>query len=77
MHWVPETAPAPARVRFKLVIFPLTLLYSDTAAISALARRIKAGTPIDQVCSLRRFEASLDLIGMGEACELEQRLAET
>ncbi len=62
---------------FKLVIFPLTILLSATAAIrSALARIQADGTPIELLPSLPAFDEFLDLIGMAEIRELERRFAE-
>jgi 2,3-dimethylmalate lyase len=62
---------------FKLIIFPLTLLLSATAAMRSALARIKAdGTPIDLLSSLPAFEEFLDFIGMGEIRELERRFAE-
>jgi len=62
---------------FKLVIFPLTLLLSATAAIrSALARIKSDGTPIELLPSLPPFEDFLEFIGMDEIRELERRFAE-
>jgi 2,3-dimethylmalate lyase len=62
---------------FSLVIFPLTLLLSATAAMRAALARLKAdGTPIELLPSLPAFEEFLDLVGIGEIRELEQRFAE-
>jgi 2,3-dimethylmalate lyase len=62
---------------FKLVIFPLTILLSATAAIrSALARVKTDGTPIELVPSLLGFDDFLEFIGMDEIRDLERRFAE-
>jgi 2,3-dimethylmalate lyase len=62
---------------FKMVIFPLTLLLSATAAMRSALKRIKAdGTPIDLLPSLLPFAEFLEFIGMSEVRELEQRFAE-
>ncbi len=62
---------------FKLVIFPLTILLAATAAIRSALQRVKAdGTPIELVPSMLPFGDFLDLIGMEEIRELEQRFAE-
>jgi 2,3-dimethylmalate lyase len=62
---------------FRLVIFPLTILLSATAAIRSALQRINAdGTPIELVPSMVPFDAFLDFIGMAEIHELERRFAE-
>jgi 2-methylisocitrate lyase-like PEP mutase family enzyme len=62
---------------FKLVIFPLTLLLTATAAIQSALARIKSdGTPIELLPSLLPFEDFLEFIGMDEIRELERRFAE-
>lgn len=62
---------------FKLVIFPLTLLLSATAAMrSALARMKTDGSPINLLPSLLPFGDFLEFIGMSEVRELERRFAE-
>jgi carboxyvinyl-carboxyphosphonate phosphorylmutase len=62
---------------FSLVIFPLSILLSATAAIrSVLAEISSKGTPADVLPSLPGFDAFLDFIGMGEISELEQRFAD-
>jgi 2,3-dimethylmalate lyase len=62
---------------FKLVIFPLTILLTATAAIRSALARVKAdGTPIELVPSLLPFGDFLDFIGLAEIRELEQRFAE-
>jgi 2-methylisocitrate lyase-like PEP mutase family enzyme len=62
---------------FKLVIFPLSLLLSATAAMRSALARIKAdGTPIELLPSLLAFDDFLDFIGLPEVRELEQRFAE-
>ena len=63
---------------FKLVIFPLTILLSATAAIRSALARVKAdGTPIELVPSLLGFDDFLEFIGMDEIRDLERRFAET
>jgi 2,3-dimethylmalate lyase len=62
---------------FKLVIFPLTILLSATAAIRSALARVKAdGTPIELVPSLLGFDEFLEFIGMDEIRDLERRFAE-
>ena len=62
---------------FKLVIFPLTILLSATAAIRSALARVKAdGTPIELVPSLLGFDDFLEFIGMDEIRDLERRFAE-
>lgn len=62
---------------FALVIFPLTLLLSATGAMRAALGRVKSdGTPIELLPSLVGFEEFLDLVGIDEIRELEQRFAE-
>jgi 2,3-dimethylmalate lyase len=69
-----------ARLRelgFALVIFPLTLLLTATAAMrSALARIRTDGTPIELLPSLLPFDDFLEFIGLPEVRELERRFAE-
>ena len=69
-----------ARLRelgFALVIFPLSMLLSATAAMRAALTRIKAdGTPIELLPSLLGFDEFLEFIGLSEIEELEQRFAE-
>ncbi len=62
---------------FNLVIFPLSILLATTAAVRAVLARIKAdGTPIQALPSLPAFDEFLDLIGLPEVRELEQRFAD-
>jgi 2,3-dimethylmalate lyase len=62
---------------FALVIFPLTLLLTATGAMRAALARVKAdGTPIELLASMVAFEEFLDLVGIDEIRELEQRFAE-
>ncbi len=62
---------------FSLVIFPLTLLLSATGAMRAALARLKSdGTPIELLPSLVGFDEFLDLVGIDEIRELEQRFAE-
>jgi 2-methylisocitrate lyase-like PEP mutase family enzyme len=61
---------------FSLVIFPLSILLATTAAVRTVLAQIKAdGTPINALPSLPAFEEFLDLIGLPEVRELEQRFA--
>jgi len=61
---------------FKLVIFPLTILLSATAAIRSALARVKAdGTPIELVPTLLGFEEFLHFIGIDEIRDLERRFA--
>jgi 2,3-dimethylmalate lyase len=62
---------------FSLVIFPLTLLLSATKAMRTSLARIKAdGTPIGLLPSMIGFDEFLELVGIAEIRELEQRFAE-
>jgi 2,3-dimethylmalate lyase len=62
---------------FSLVIFPLSMLLSATAAMRAALARIKSdGTPIELLPSLLGFDEFLRFIGLPEIEELEQRFAE-
>jgi 2,3-dimethylmalate lyase len=62
---------------FNLVIFPLSILLATTAAVRSVLARIKAdGTPIQALPSLPAFDEFLDLIGLPEVRELEQRFAD-
>lgn len=69
-----------ARLRelgFRVVIFPLTLLLTATAAMRAALARIRSdGTPIELLPSLLSFEDFLEFIGIAEVRQLEQRFAE-
>jgi 2-methylisocitrate lyase-like PEP mutase family enzyme len=73
-----KTPPLPyERLRelgFAIVIFPITTLLTATAAMrDALAAIADAGTPLPIVERLPRFDAFLDLIGLPEIDQLEQR----
>jgi 2,3-dimethylmalate lyase len=62
---------------FNLVIFPLSILLATTAAVRGVLAQIKAdGTPIDALSALPAFAEFLDLIGLPEVRELEQRFAD-
>jgi 2,3-dimethylmalate lyase len=62
---------------FSLVIFPLTLLLSATAAMrAALARLRSDGTPIELLSSMIGFDEFLELVGIDEIRALERRFAE-
>jgi 2,3-dimethylmalate lyase len=62
---------------FRLVIFPLSTLLTATAAMRSALAQIKAsGTPIELLPSMLGFEAFLDLVGIGEIRELEERFAD-
>ena len=62
---------------FSLVIFPLTVLLSATAAMRDALARLKAeGTPIELLPSLPPFDEFLEFIGLPEIQELERRFAE-
>jgi 2,3-dimethylmalate lyase len=59
---------------FRVVIFPLSALLAATAAVRSVLAEIKAkGSPIDVLPSLLPFGEFLDLIGLPEIRELEQR----
>ena len=63
-----------AGLGFKLVIFPLSLLLAATVAMRDVLARIRSdGSPIDILPSLLGFDEFLELIGMPEIRELEQR----
>jgi hypothetical protein len=60
------------------VIFPISTLLTATAAIRAALAQIKAdGTPIELLGGMLPFNDFLDLIGMPEIRELEDRFATT
>jgi carboxyvinyl-carboxyphosphonate phosphorylmutase len=62
---------------FSLVIFPLSILLATTVAVRSVLAQIKAdGSPINALSSLLPFEEFLELIGLPEVRELEQRFAE-
>jgi 2,3-dimethylmalate lyase len=62
---------------FRLVLFPLSILLSATAAMrSALAAIRVSGTPIELLPSMLGFDAFLEFIGGGEIRELEARFAD-
>ncbi len=62
---------------FSIVIFPLSVLLSATAAIRATLAEIRAtGSPIDLLPSLVGFDEFLQFIGIAEIRELEQRFAD-
>ncbi len=62
---------------FALVIFPLTLLLSATGAMRAALARLKAeGTPSEMLHGMVGFDEFLELVGIDEIRELEQRFAE-
>jgi carboxyvinyl-carboxyphosphonate phosphorylmutase len=62
---------------FRLVIFPLSMLLAATAAMRSVLAQIKAdGTPINLVSSLPAFHEFLEVVGLPEIRELEQRFAE-
>jgi carboxyvinyl-carboxyphosphonate phosphorylmutase len=59
---------------FRLVIFPLSLLLAATAAMRSALERISAdGSPRDLLPSLMGFGDFLELIGIEEIRELDQR----
>jgi 2,3-dimethylmalate lyase len=62
---------------FRLVIFPLSVLLAATAAMRSVLAQIKAdGTPIDLVSSMLPFHDFLEVVGLPEIRELEERFAE-
>jgi carboxyvinyl-carboxyphosphonate phosphorylmutase len=62
---------------FALVIFPLTLLLSATGAMRAALARLKtAGTPSEMLPGMVGFDEFLEVVGIEEIRELEQRFAE-
>ncbi len=62
---------------FRLVIFPIGLLLAATVTMrNVLAQVRRDGTPINILDQLLPFGEFLDLIGMPEIRELEQRFAE-
>jgi 2-methylisocitrate lyase-like PEP mutase family enzyme len=66
------------RLGFSIVIFPISTLLTATAAIRAALSQIKAdGTPIELLGGMLPFNDFLDLIGMPEIRELEDRFATT
>ncbi len=61
---------------FRIVIFPLSVLLSATAAVRATLAQIKAdGTPINVLPGLLGFDAFLDFIGLPEINEIDRRFA--
>ena len=61
---------------FRIVIFPLSVLLSTTAAVRATLAQIKAdGTPINVLPGLLGFDAFLDFIGLPEINEIDRRFA--
>jgi len=66
------------RLGFSIVIFPISTLLTATAAIRAALTQIKAdGTPIELLGEMLPFNDFLDIIGMPEIRELEERFAGT
>jgi 2,3-dimethylmalate lyase len=62
---------------FRLVIFPLSVLLAATAAMRSVLAQIKAdGTPINLVSSMLPFHDFLEVVGLPEIRELEERFAE-
>ena len=62
---------------YRLVIFPLSLLLTATAAMRQALREIKAqGSPLELLDSMLGFGEFLDFIGNSEIRELEQRFAD-
>ena len=62
---------------YRLVIFPLSTLLTATAAMRSVLAEIKArGTPIEVLPDMLDFDAFLDLVGIGEIRELEERFAD-
>jgi 2-methylisocitrate lyase-like PEP mutase family enzyme len=62
---------------YRLVIFPISLLLTATAAMRSALREIKAqGSPIELLDSMLGFGEFLDFIGNSEIRELEQRFAD-
>ncbi len=61
---------------FSLVIFPLSVLLAATAAVRSVLGQIKSdGSPINALSSLVPFEEFLEMIGLPEVRELEERFA--
>ena len=59
---------------FRIAIFPISTLLAATRAIrEVLAQIQRAGTPVTVIEQLPRFNEFLDLIGLPEIRELEQR----
>ena len=62
---------------YRLVIFPLSLLLTATAAMRQALREIKAqGSPLELLDSMLGFGEFLDFIGNSEIRELEHRFAD-
>jgi 2,3-dimethylmalate lyase len=73
----PVTAEFLRELGFRLVIFPISTLLVATTAIRSVLAEIRAqGSPIDALGSMLPFADFLDLIGLNEIRELEQRFAE-
>lgn len=63
-----------AELGYAIVIFPIATLLAATRAMQDVLARIRAdGSPINVLASLPRFAEFLDLIGLPEIRELEQR----
>jgi 2,3-dimethylmalate lyase len=61
---------------FRLVIFPISTLLTATAAIRGALAQIKAaGSPIELLPELPRFDEFLDFIGLPEIRELDRRFS--
>lgn len=76
-----RTPPMPldrlGELGFSLVIFPIGLLLSATAALrSFLARLSREGTPQGMLAELPRFPDFVDFIGMAEVRRLEERFGD-
>jgi 2,3-dimethylmalate lyase len=82
-NWVEsgKTPPVPlerlSELGFRLVIFPVSTLLAATRAIQGILSRIRTdGSPIELVDELLPLGEFIDLIGLPEIKELEQRYEE-
>jgi carboxyvinyl-carboxyphosphonate phosphorylmutase len=67
-----------AQLGFRIVIFPLSALLAATAAVREVLGAIRAtGTPARSMHGLVGFGEFLDLVGLPEVRELEQRFGAT
>jgi 2-methylisocitrate lyase-like PEP mutase family enzyme len=72
----PVTHELLRELGFRVVIFPLSVMLTATAAVRATLAQIKAdGTPINVLPGLLGFDAFLDFIGLPEIREIDRRFA--
>ncbi len=72
----PVTHELLRELGFRIVIFPLSVMLTATAAVRATLAQIKAdGSPINVLPGLLGFDAFLDFIGLPEIREIDRRFA--